>query len=62
MEYPEYASGVLKTALEEIGRYGDGYAETWGWVGDDTNNDASGPFPVRGRPLQSYVKCGCVRI
>ena len=51
MEYPEYASGGLQTALEEIGRYGDGYAETLGWAGDWTNNDASGPFCTRGRLL-----------
>ena len=62
MEYPEYASGGLKAALKGTGRYGDGYVETWGWVGDWTDNNASGPFPVRGRRLRSCVGCGCVRV
>ncbi len=47
-EYPEYEKEGLKTALETLGRYGDGYSETWGWLGDWTNNDASGPFTTRG--------------
>ena len=52
MEYPEYASGKLQTALTATGRYGDGYLETWGWFNDWTNNDASGPFCTRGRQLE----------
>ena len=48
MEYPEYTSGGLQTALSRVGRYGDGYLETWGWYGDWNNNNASGPFCTRG--------------
>lgn len=48
MEYPEYSSGGLQTALGNMGRYGDGYRETWNWFGDWCNNDASGPFLTRG--------------
>ena len=47
-EYPEYTNGKMKEELEKTGRYGDGYLETWGWFGDWTNNDASGPFTTRG--------------
>lgn len=47
-EYPEYTSNGLKNALTSIGRYGDAFLETWGWFGDWTNNDVSGPFIVRG--------------
>ena len=47
-EYPEYTDGNMKEELEKIGRYGDGYLETWGWFGDWISNDASGPFMTRG--------------
>ena len=47
-EYPEYEKEGLQTALAALGRYGDGYLETWRWFNDWTNNDASGPFTTRG--------------
>jgi hypothetical protein len=57
-EYPAYESGGLKAELEEIGRYGDAYLETWGWFGDWENNDASGSFTVRGASWSSTSIAG----
>ena len=47
-KYPKYAQNEMKKALQDDGRYGDGYLETWVWFGDLTDNNASGPFTVRG--------------
>ena len=47
-KYPQYAQNEMKKALQDDGRYGDAYAETWGWFGDWTDNNTSGPFTVRG--------------
>ena len=61
-KYPKYAQNEMKKALQDDGRYGDAYAETWGWFGDWTDNNASGPFTVRGAHWIRYVGCGCFRI
>ena len=57
-EYPEYTDGNMKEELEKIGRYGDGYLETWGWFEDWTNNDTSGSFMTRGAYCDSTSRAG----
>ena len=43
----------MQNALRNEGRYGDAILETWNWMDDITDNNASGLILIRGGWLKS---------
>lgn len=51
--YPKYDENQMQNALRNEGRYGDAILETWNWMDDITDNNASGLILIRGGWLKS---------